>query len=143
MWRPLLLLFALALSSDALASDNDLSNADLREIKRVCKSLIGVRAWGHDADPIFDRLKPYLKKGASLRESRIVTCSAACGGTVPLRGDAEVYYAFPNTPGGLSGAGQDHFDTVVLHVRGKRIFAIGPGTEYYPYPYYEEEHKKR
>jgi hypothetical protein len=34
-------------------------------------------------------------------------------------------------------------DTVALHVDGKRILAIGPGTEYYPYPYYEAEHKNR
>jgi hypothetical protein len=37
----------------------------------------------------------------------------------------------------------NRFDTVALHIRGKRLFAFGPGTEYYPYPYYEQEHKKR
>jgi hypothetical protein len=143
MLRPLIAFLTLLLVSDAFAASNELSPTDIRAIKRICQSLIGAKAWTNTADPIFDQFKPYLRKGASLREARIVTCSGACGGNVPLRGGGEVYYGFPNTPDGLPGAGQDRFDTVALHIHGKRIFAFGPGTEYYPYPLYEEEHKKR
>jgi hypothetical protein len=142
MWRPLAVALLLVLSARAFAADK-LSAADTAEIKRIAKSLIGKRAWGNASDPIFKKLTPYLRKGASLKEARIVVCSGACGGSVPLQGDGELYFGFPNTPDGLPGAGKDRFDTVALHIHGRRIFAFGPGTEYYPYPYYEEEHKKR
>jgi hypothetical protein len=142
MWRPFAILVALILVGDAFAAD-ELSSGDVTEIKRICRSLLGVQAGSKTADAKFKQFTPYLRKGASLKEARIVVCSGACGGTIPLRGDAEVYYGFPNTPDGQPGAGYDRFDTVALHIRGKRLFAFGPGTEYYPYPYYEQEHKKR
>jgi hypothetical protein len=56
-----------------------------------------------------------------------------------LRGEADIYYGFSNQPPNVT----HRVDTVVLHIHGKRVLAIGPGTEYYPYPYYEAEHKKR
>jgi hypothetical protein len=34
-------------------------------------------------------------------------------------------------------------DTVALHIHGKRIFARGPGLDYYPYPYCDAERNTR
>lgn len=142
MHRALAVFVALIIAGNVAADTDKLSADDIAQIKRICKSLLGVEVGSKSANEKKKRLTPYLRKGVSHKEDNVVVCSGACGGTIPLRGDAELYYGFPNTPDGFPGAGHDRYDTVALHVHGKRIFAIGPGTEYYPYPYYEEEHKK-
>ena len=141
----LITIAVLLLCIAAHAQSDELSVRDITQIKRICRSLIGVQTKRDDlgkADPIFGRFIPYLRPADALDKLWVV-CSGACGGVLPLRGGAEVYYAFPNTPDSVPGAGHDHIDTVVLHIHGKRVLSIGPGTEYYPYPYYEQEHQKR
>ncbi len=119
-------------------ANGELAREDINKIKAVCRSLIGVEAWR--AKGIFERrLMPYIGSKQALEQSGIVDCSFHCGATLALCGDADIYYGFPNQP----IHAPRRIDTVVLHVHGKRTLAIGPGTEYAPYPYYEAEHKKR
>jgi hypothetical protein len=143
MQRALAAFIAFMMAGNAVGGTDALSAADIAQIKRICKSLLGVEVASKSAGEKEKQLTPYLRKGVSHKEDKIVVCSGACGGTIQLRGDAEIYYGFPNTPDGLPGAGHDRYDTFALHIHGKRIFAFGPGTEYYPYPYYEDEHRKR
>ena len=143
MQRALVAFIAFMIAGKAVGETDALSAADIAQIKRICTSLIGVEVASKSASEKEKQLAPYLRKGVSHKEDNIVVCSGACGGTIQLRGDAQIYYGFPNTPDGLPGAGHDRYDTFALHIHGKRIFAFGPGTEYYPYPYYEDEHRKR
>jgi hypothetical protein len=118
--------------------DAELTRQDIDKIKTVCRSLIGVEAWG--VKEVFRvQLMPYVRSKRALEESSIVECSLHCGGTLKLRDEADVYYGFSNQPPN----GAHRVDTVALHIHGKRVLAIGPGTEYYPYPYYEAENKKQ
>jgi len=104
----------------------------------TCRSLLGVEDWR--AKEIFARrLMTYVGSRKALEESSQVECSFHCGGTLALRGNADIWYGFPNQPIGAT----HRIDTVALHIHGRRVFAEGPGLAYYPYPYYRAEHKKR
>jgi hypothetical protein len=119
-------------------ANSELSAADISKIKAVCRSLLGVEDLR--AKEIFTRrLMPYIRSKKALAESSEVVCSFRCGGTLLLRGGADVWYGFSNQSIGAT----HRIDTVALHVHGKRVFAVGPGLDYYPYPYYDAEHKKR
>jgi hypothetical protein len=115
-----------------------LTREDIVKITTVCQSLVGVE----DSRPkeIFTRkLMSYIRSKKALAESSQIECSVHCGGTLLLRGDADVWYGFLNQPIGV----RHRIDTVAFHVHGKRIFALGPGLDYYPYPYYDAEAKRR
>jgi hypothetical protein len=119
-------------------ADSELTHDDIVRIKVVCRSLLGVEEWR--PKEIFTRkLMPYVRSQKALEESSQVLCSFHCGGTLLLRGGADIWYGFPNQPIGVT----HRIDTVAFHVHGKRIFAVGLGINYYPYPYYDTEAKKR
>jgi hypothetical protein len=123
-------------SLQSRGADAELAREGISKVKAVCRSLIGIEAWR--AKGIFERrLGRYVRSKQALEQSGIVDCSFHCGGTLALRGDADIYYGFPNQ----AIRAPRRIDTVVLHIHGNRVLAIGPGTEYYPYPYYEVEHK--
>ena|SRR6266568_6864883 len=135
----LTLLVAMSLgSAEAREGNSELTPEDITKITAVCRSLIGVEDWR--PKEIFTRaLMPYIRSKKVLAESSQVECSFHCGGRLLLRGDADIWYGFPNQPIGVT----HRIDTVAFHVHGKRIFAVGPGSEYYPYPYHDTEAKKR
>jgi hypothetical protein len=116
----------------------ELSRDDIAKITAVCKSLIGAEDW-RPIKIFTQKLMPYVRSQKALEESSQVLCSFHCGGTLLLRGGADIWYGFPNQPIGVT----HRIDTVAFHVHGKRIFAVGPGINYYPYPYYDTEAKKR
>ena len=129
---------AITLASEARGAESELGPEDISKVKAVCRSLVGVEDWR--PKEIFARtLKPYIRSRKALAESSQVECSFRCGGTLLLRGDADIWYGFYNQPVGVT----HRIDTVALHIRGKRVFAVGPGLDYYPYPYYDAEHRKR
>jgi|SRR5574338_1443139 hypothetical protein len=119
------------------AGDSELSRADIAKITAACRSLVGVEDWR--PKEIFAReLRPYIRSQKALAESSQVECSFHCGGTLLLRGGGDIWYGYSNQPVGVT----HRIDTVAFHIHGKRIFAVGPGVDYYPYPYYEAEAKK-
>jgi hypothetical protein len=120
------------------AGNSELTREDVAKITAVCRSLLGVKDWR--PKEIFAReLLPYVRSKKALAESSQVECSFHCGGTLLLRGGGDVWYGYSNQPVGA----MHRIDTVAFHIHGKRIFAVGPGTDYYPYPYYDTETKKR
>jgi hypothetical protein len=122
----------------SLGAGPGLTGQDIQNVKSVCQSLIGIEDWR--AREFFrQHLMSYVRSKHALEEAGVVECSLHCGGTLKLRGDADIYYGFSNQPPNVS----HRIDTVALHVHGKRALAIGPGTEYYPYPYYEVEHRTK
>jgi len=125
------------LAPTAPGAGSGLSSKDIAKIEAVCRSLLGVE----DRRPkeIFAReLMPYVRSKQALAESSQVVCSFHCGGTLLLRGSGDVWYGYSNQPIGVV----HRIDTVALHIHGKRIFAVGPGIDYYPYPYRDTEAKK-
>jgi hypothetical protein len=133
------LLVAISLTGlDARAGTGELTPEDIARIKAVCRSLLGVEDWR--PKQIFTReLMPYIRSKKALTESSQVVCSFHCGGTLLLRGGGDIWYGYPNQPIGVV----HRIDTVAFHIHGKRIFAVGPGLDYYPYPYYDAEAKRR
>lgn len=130
-------LISLFVYFDSWAAGQELTPAETSKVKAICRSLIGVEGW-RLKDIFRQQLAPYIRSKDALEESAIVHCSFRCGGTLKLRDDADIFYGFSNQP-----AGAPHpVDTVALHIHCKRIFATGPGTGYYPYPYYEAEHRR-
>jgi hypothetical protein len=118
------------------AADSKLSRADIAKIRAVCRSLVGVEDWR--PGEIFAReLTPCVRSQKALAESSQVKCSFHCGGTLLLRGGGDIWYGFSNQPVGVT----HRIDSVAFHIHGKRIFAVGPGLDYYPYPYYNAEPK--
>jgi hypothetical protein len=136
--QSLALFIAVSLSTaDARATRDELTRKDIAKITAVCRSLVGVEDWR--PKEIFAReLSPYIRSQKALAESSQVECSFHCGGTLLLRGGGDIWYGFSNQPIGVT----HHIDTVAFHIHGKRVFAIGPGVDYYPYPYYNAEAKK-
>jgi len=136
--QSLALFIAVSLSTaEARATRDELIRKDIAKITAVCRSLVGVEDWR--PKEIFAReLSPYIRSQKALAESSQVKCSFHCGGTLLLRGGGDIWYGFSNQPIGVT----HHIDTVAFHIHGKRIFAIGPGVDYYPYPYYDAEAKK-
>jgi hypothetical protein len=120
------------------AADSEFTREDIIKIKAVCRSLLGVEDW-RPKEIFTHRLMPYIRSKKALAESSQVQCSFHCGGALLLRGDADIWYGFLNQPIGVT----HRIDTVAFHVHGKRIFAPGPGLDYYPYPYYDRKGKKR
>jgi len=119
------------------AGDSALSPEDIAKITAVCRSLVGVEDWR--PKEIFAReLTPYIRSQRALAESSQVECSFHCGGTLFLRGGGDIWYGYSNQPVGAT----HRIDTVAFHIQAKRIFAVGPGVDYYPYPYYNAEAKK-
>lgn len=129
---------AMSLGSAATPGANsELTREDVTKITAVCRSLIGVE--DSKSKEIFTRkLLPYVRSKNALAQSSHVECSFHCGGTLLLRGDADIWYGFLNQPIGAT----HRIDTVAFHIHGKRIFALGPGLDYYPYPYYDIEAEK-
>jgi hypothetical protein len=125
-------------STQTHGTDSELNREDITKITAVCRWLLGVEDW-RPKEIFTRRLMPYVRSKKTLAESNQVECSFHCGGTLLLRGDADIWYGFPNQPIGVT----HRIDTVAFHVHGKRIFALGPGLEYSPYPYYDAEAKKR
>jgi hypothetical protein len=125
-------------SAATRGADSELTRQDLAEIKAVCKSLLGLEEW-RPKEIFARRLMPYVRSKKALEESNQVECSFHCGGTLLLRGGADIWYGFPNQPIDVT----HRIDIVAFHVHGKRIFSVGPGINYYPYPYYDTEAKKR
>jgi len=119
------------------AGNSELSREDIAKITAICRSLIGVEDWR--PTEIFAReLRPYIRSQKALAESSQIECSFHCGGTLLLRGGGDIWYGYPNQPAGVT----HRIDTVAFHIRGKRVLAVGPGLDYYPYPYYDTEAKK-
>jgi hypothetical protein len=113
------------------AIDSELSREDIAKITAVCRSLVGVEDWR--PKEIFAReLRSYIHSQKALVESNQVECSFHCGGTLLLRGGSDIWYGYSNQPIGVT----HRIDTVAFHIHRKRIFAVGPGVDYYPYPYY-------
>jgi hypothetical protein len=139
-FRPFLILFvAMSPSSaDARERNSELTSKDITRITAVCRSLIGVENW-RPKDIFRRRLMSYIRSKKALAESNQVDCSFHCGGTLLLRGDADIWYGFRNQPIGVT----HRIDTVAFHVHGERVFAAGPGLNYYPYPYYGREARKQ
>jgi hypothetical protein len=120
------------------ARDSELTREDIAKITAVCRSLLGVEDWR--PKEIFAReLLPYVRSKKALAESSQVECSFHCGGTLFLRGGGDIWYGYSNQPLGVTHL----IDTIAFHIHRKRVFAVGPGTAYYPYPYYDTEAKKR
>ena len=141
-WRvlqSLALCIAVSLSpAGARAAGDELTRDDISKITAVCRSLLGVEDWR--PKKIFaKKLMPYIRSKNALKTSNQVECSFHCGGTLLLRGGGDIWYGFPNQPLRVT----HHIDTVAFHIHGRRIFAVGPGIDYYPYPYYDTEAKKR
>jgi hypothetical protein len=136
--QSLALFIAVSLSTaEERATRDELIRKDIAKITAVCRSLVGVEDWR--PKEIFAReLSPYIRSQKALAESSQVECSFHCGGTLLLRGGGDIWYGFSNQPIGVT----HHIDTVAFHIHGKRIFTIGPGVDYYPYPYYDAEAKK-
>jgi hypothetical protein len=136
--QSLALFIAVSLSTaEERATRDELIRKDIAKITAVCRSLVGVEDWR--PKEIFAReLSPYIRSQKALAESSQVKCSFHCGGTLLVRGGGDIWYGFSNQPIGVT----HHIDTVAFHIHGKRIFAIGPGVDYYPYPYYDAEAKK-
>jgi hypothetical protein len=112
------------------AGDSELSREDIPKITAVCRSLLGVEDWR--PKEIFAReLLPYTRSKNALAESSQVECSFRCGGTLLLRGGGDIRYGYSNQPIGAT----HRIDTIAFHIHGKRIVAVGPGIDYYPYPY--------
>jgi hypothetical protein len=125
-------------SAETRGVNSELTREDITKITAVCRSLLGVEDW--KPKEIFTRrLMPYIRSKKALAESSQIECSFHCGGTLLLRGYADIWYGFLNQPIGVT----HRIDTVAFHVHGKRIFARGPGLNYYPYPYHHTEPKKR
>jgi hypothetical protein len=136
----LLALFVMVLLSaaDARASNNELTHEDISKITAVCRSLLGVEDW-RPKEIFAKKLMPYIRSKNALEQSSQVECSFHCGGTLLLRGGGDIWYGFSNQPINVT----HRIDTVAFHIHGKRIFAVGPGIDYYPYPYYDTDAKKR
>src|SRR5438552_17587726 len=125
-------------SREIRGTDCELTHDDISKITAVCRSLLGVEEWR--PQEIFTRkLMTYVRSKKALEKSNQVLCSFHCGGTLLLRGGGDIWYGFLNQPIDVT----HHIDTVAFHIRGKRIFAVGPGLDYYPYPYYDTDAKKR
>jgi hypothetical protein len=119
------------------ARDSELTREDIAKITAVCRSLLGAEDWR--PKEIFARkLLPYVRSKKALDESSQVECSFHCGSTLLLRGGGEIWYGYSNQPVGVP----HRIDTVAFHIYGKRVLAVGPGIDYYPYPYYDTEAKK-
>lgn len=120
------------------AGDSELTGEDIAKITAVCRSLLGVEDWR--PKEIFARkLLPYVRSKKALAESSQVECSFHCGGTLFLRGGGDIWYGYSNQPIGIT----HRIDTVAFRVHGERIFALGPGSNYYPYPHYDRNAQKR
>jgi hypothetical protein len=123
--------------ASTLARDSELTREDIVKITAVCRSLLGAEDWR--PKEIFARkLLPYVRSKKALDESSQVECSFHCGSTLLLRGGGEIWYGYSNQPVGVT----HRIDTVAFHIYGKRVLAVGPGIDYYPYPYYDTEAKK-
>ncbi len=137
--QPLALLVIVLLSAAVgRASNDELTQEDIAKITVVCRSLLGLEDW-RPKEIFAKKLMPYVRSKNALKQSNQVECSFHCGGTLLLRGGGDIWYGFSNQPINVT----HRIDTVALHVRGKRIFAVGPGLDYSPYPYYDTEAKKR
>ncbi len=125
-------------AADARASDNELTREDIAKITAVCRSLLWSRRLAPERD-LREQTHALHSVGKALEQSRQVECSFHCGGTLLLRGDSDTWYGFSNQPINVT----HRIDTVAFHIHGKRVVAVGPGIDYYPYPYYDTETKKR
>src|SRR5581483_6170053 len=125
-------------AAGACAAGDELTRNDISKITAVCRALIGVEDW-RPKEIIAKKLMPYIRSKKALEISNQVECSFHCGGTLLLRGDGDIWYGFPNQPLNVT----HRIASVAFHIHGKRIFAVGPGIDYYPYPYYDTEAKKR
>jgi hypothetical protein len=88
-------------SAGTPGTNSELNREDVTKITAVCRLFIGVE----DSKPkeIFTRkLMPYVRSKKALAESSQVECSSRCGGTLLLRGDADIWYGFPNQPIGVT-----------------------------------------
>src|SRR6266853_2349497 len=113
-------------SAQTHGKDSELNREDITKITAVCRSLLGVEDW-RPKEIFTRRLMPYIRSKKALAESSQVECSFHCGGTLLLRGDADIWYGFLNQPIGVT----HRIDTVAFHLHGKRLFALGPGLAYY------------
>jgi hypothetical protein len=135
--KPSIGLAAITLGSLQPLAGSELMRQEVDNLKAVCRMIVGIEDW-RVKEVFRQQLRPYISSMHALEQSSVLECSFHCGGTLKLRGDADIYYGFSNQPPNVT----HRVDTVALHVHGKRVLAIGPGTEYYPYPYYQAEHKK-
>ena len=137
--QPLALLVIVLLSAaDGRASNAELTREDIAKITAVCRSLLGVEDW-RPKEIFAKKLMLYIRSKNTLEQSSQVECSFHCGGTLLLRGGGDIWYGFSNQPINIT----HRIDTVAFHVHGKRIFAVGSGIDYYSYPSYDTEAKKR
>ena len=101
-------------------SGRHLSSDDLREIKRVCASLLGTPA---DARKPWLALAPYTRSAGAL-DHIVVVCSAECEGSLPLLDGAEIRFSHPNTPPTWPGAGHDRIDSITLTYHGQTLLDL-------------------
>ena len=98
------------------------------------------------------KLARYSRSPDMIEKTGITCGFYNCGGRFLLRGDADIYYRFPNgsttersgktgftsrsTIGLFQHGGDGEIITVTLHLNGKRLLAVGPlkGDPGYPYP---------
>jgi hypothetical protein len=136
-----LLAFFIAASlspAGAREAGDELGREEITKITAICRSLLGVEDW-RPKEIFAKKLSPYIRSKKALEASNQVECSFHCGGTLLLRGGGVIWYGFPNQPINVT----HRIDTVAFHIHGKRIFAVGPGIDYYPYPYYDTKARKR
>ena len=116
MLTRILLLIALQIGV-AQASVSELTAADIAQIKIICRALARTEAAPSKSDVILKRLSPYVRDTRTLSEVHEV-CGDRCSVLVALRGNADIYFSYPDDP-------KARIDTVVFHHRGKTIFSIG------------------
>jgi hypothetical protein len=118
MVKSLFLILPLWLCTIICATSGDLTAKEISAVKQICRALVGTDS-GRQSDEIFDRLAPYVRHEMTLLSLHVV-CDKRCGGLVNLRGDADIYFSYPNAPDGHS-----RIDTVVFRKDGKVILSIG------------------
>ena len=109
-----------ALCGCASVGERHLSVVDLREIKRICATILGTPVGS--LDPWLP-LAPYARTPDALDRMTVI-CSAECIGTLLLLDGAEIRYSHPNTPEGWPGHGRDRIDSITLVQHGNTLLEL-------------------
>ena len=109
---------SLTAATQTLPARDSLSQAELKEVKRICGSLLGRQ---YLSEP-WKRLKPYLRDEHAIESTMV--CSASCGGGIALRGALFISCLFPNPMKAETGIPWGPRDALVYSISisdGKRV----------------------
>lgn len=104
----------------ATADEHRLTFSEVREIKRICATLLGVPVGAREP---WLRLLRYARTRDAL-DRVILICSAECEGSLQLVDGAEIRFTHPNTPKGWPGAGHDRIDSITFIHHGKTLLSL-------------------